>query len=158
MILRGRVKWFDNRKGYGFVTIDDPAAGSHQGMDAFLPRENIKRGQFMIKECGVRVRLTTRKDGRLLVTEILEVFDTEKPTCDIGILKEYSRSVNYGFFTIPRIKREAFIHKNTLTASGIGDSDIPEKGSRWLVYYNVIQGNLVVTSVERLEGRDEKRR
>ena len=31
----GRVKWFNNRAGYGFITVTD---GEHNGIDVFVPR------------------------------------------------------------------------------------------------------------------------
>lgn len=39
--MKGKVKWFDNRKGYGYITGDD-------GKDYFIHRNNIEKGRTYI--------------------------------------------------------------------------------------------------------------
>ena len=37
--ITGRVKWFNNRAGYGFITVNSP--GEHNGRDVFVHQTNI---------------------------------------------------------------------------------------------------------------------
>lgn len=56
--MKGQVKWFDDEKGYGFITRDDG------GKDIFVHRTGIAGSGR-----GTRKRLT---DGELVEFEIVE--------------------------------------------------------------------------------------
>ena len=69
----GQVKWFNKKKGYGFITITD---GGHQGEDIFchfsdITTENYKivyPGEFV--SCDVE---TKKDDGKLICKNITGV-------------------------------------------------------------------------------------
>jgi CspA family cold shock protein len=52
----GAVKWFDGRKGFGFITMSD-------GADIFVRRRDIKRGGRLRKGQLVSFRVKEGKNG-----------------------------------------------------------------------------------------------
>lgn len=50
-MLKGKVKWFNAQKGYGFITSDD-------GKDVFVHYSAIKNQGFKTLEEGQRVEFT----------------------------------------------------------------------------------------------------
>ena len=71
----GYVKWFNKKKGYGFITITD---GGHQGEDVFchfsdIATENYKivyPGEFV--SCDVE---TKKDDGKLICKNVTGVHE-----------------------------------------------------------------------------------
>ncbi len=57
--VQGRVKWFDEKKGYGFIECDD-------GTDIFVHFSAIRGGGFKTLREGQRVefRIATGEKGR----------------------------------------------------------------------------------------------
>lgn len=53
----GTVKWFNEKKGYGFITIDPPIGG-----DVFVHYTGIKGIGYRSLEKGDRVEFSTRPD------------------------------------------------------------------------------------------------
>ena len=53
-MLHGRIKWFDNKKGYGFISIDDME-------DIFVHYSNIEGEGFK-----------TLRDGEAVTCDVLE--------------------------------------------------------------------------------------
>jgi CspA family cold shock protein len=49
-VVNGTVKWFDEKKGYGFITVDG-------GKDAFVHHSNIEGTGFKTLAEGQRVSL-----------------------------------------------------------------------------------------------------
>ena len=50
--LIGRVKWFNNKAGYGFITVTD---GFHSGTDVFVHHTAIKSDGYRTLEEGQEV-------------------------------------------------------------------------------------------------------
>lgn len=57
MELRGTVKWFDVRKGFGFIMDED-------GMDYFVHYSEIQGEGFKRLRNGQRVTFETGEDGK----------------------------------------------------------------------------------------------
>jgi CspA family cold shock protein len=49
-VANGIVKWFDEKKGYGFITVED-------GKDAFVHHSNIEMAGFKTLSEGQKVTL-----------------------------------------------------------------------------------------------------
>ena len=68
MIATGRVSWFDNRKQFGFVKLDD------RWGDAFLHMDVLKVGGYYFVPRGTRMQVRVEADrGKYRVVEILSV-------------------------------------------------------------------------------------
>lgn len=68
MIATGRVSWFDNRKQFGFVKLDDRLG------DAFLHMDVLKVGGYYFVPRGTRMQVRVEPDrGKYRVVEILSV-------------------------------------------------------------------------------------
>lgn len=63
---QGTVKWFNNAKGYGFITPDDGQA------DVFVHHTKIKMDGFKTLEEGATVRFNTESTPKgLSATEVI---------------------------------------------------------------------------------------
>ena len=68
MIATGRVSWFDNRKQFGFVKLDDRLG------DAFLHMDVLKVSGYYFVPRGTSVQVRVEPDrGKYRVVEILSV-------------------------------------------------------------------------------------
>ena len=68
MIATGRVSWFDNRKQFGFVKLDD------RWGDAFLHMDVLKVGGYYFVPRGTSMQVRVEPDrGKYRVVEILSV-------------------------------------------------------------------------------------
>ena len=54
-VVGGVTKWFDKKKGYGFVTSDD-------GKDFFIHFSNISMEGYKVLEKGQKVRFEVKPD------------------------------------------------------------------------------------------------
>ena len=61
-MLEGTVKWFDERKGFGFITNDE-------GTDVFVHFSNIQAEGFRTLFEGQRVRFNTNEGPKGLTAE-----------------------------------------------------------------------------------------
>ncbi|MBN2515011.1 MAG: cold-shock protein [Deltaproteobacteria bacterium] len=61
-MLEGTVKWFDERKGFGFITDDE-------GTDVFVHFSNIQAEGFRTLFEGQRVRFNTNEGPKGLTAE-----------------------------------------------------------------------------------------
>lgn len=55
--MQGRVKWFDPKKGYGFITGED-------GTDYFVHWSEIQMPGYKTLEVDQRVQFDVQQDGR----------------------------------------------------------------------------------------------
>jgi CspA family cold shock protein len=58
--LKGRVKWFNDKKGYGFIVKED-------GKDVFVHINDINRGDILLENEEVEFELAPGKNGEKAV-------------------------------------------------------------------------------------------
>ena len=68
-VYHGRVKWFNNKAGYGFITIiDGPTAGDKVGMDVFSHHSAIcvseEQYKYLVQGEYVEFALSTVESGK----------------------------------------------------------------------------------------------
>ena len=136
------VKWFNNDKGFGFVTLDD-------GSDCFLHASALTRAGLSVNEGDtVRVRIGQGPRGRQ-VSEVLEVqpgpgpqrrpppspglpgrprmgggrpssAGAAGPTSEThGTVKWWNATKGFGFITPTDGSKDIFVHISTLSRCGI---------------------------------------
>jgi len=62
MAIKGTVKWFDVKKGFGFIQQDD-------GNDVFVPHSNISGSGFKVLEDGESVEFEVVEGDKGLQAE-----------------------------------------------------------------------------------------
>ena len=65
--IKGAVKWFDETKGFGFITPDD---GSK---DCFVHRSAIKNGRSLSEGSRVEFRMVTDDKGREAAADVVGI-------------------------------------------------------------------------------------
>jgi len=68
-VFHGRVKWFNNKAGYGFITIiDGPSSGDKAGMDIFSHHSAIsvreEQYKYLVQGEYVEFILSTVESGK----------------------------------------------------------------------------------------------
>ena len=57
----GRVKWFDSKKGYGFITLDEDS-----GKDVFLHVSSLEKSKFRILKENQKIQFEIKEEkGKL---------------------------------------------------------------------------------------------
>ncbi len=119
-VARGRVKWFNAEKGFGFVALED-------GSDVFLHGSVLAQGGFSINPGdAVRVGVGQGVRGRQ-VTEVLEVKATanqaERPAPAAGsvrgVVKWWNEQKGFGFVTPEVGTKDIFVHASVAARSGL---------------------------------------
>jgi len=64
VLTTGKVKWFDDTKGFGFITPDDGAK------DCFVHRSAIKGGRSLTEGKRVEFRVVTDEKGREAAADV----------------------------------------------------------------------------------------
>lgn len=148
--MRGRVKWFDPAKGFGFIVADE-------GGPDILLHANVLRnfGQSSVAEDAVvEVEVQDTPRGR----QAVQVFNIEPPECAIngGLedimqldaetlaaiplvparIKWFDKVKGFGFANIFGYPEDVFIHIEVLRRSGFSDLQPGEA-----VSLKVIDGN-----------------
>jgi cold shock protein len=133
MVVRGKVKWFDTTKGYGFVVTDDEEGD-------ILLHGNVLRAYGFTSvaegaEIVLRIQVTDR--GRQAV-EVLEIVpDRSRADVSVGILppmpaagagpleparvKWFDRVKGFGFVNVFAKPDDVFLHMETLRQYGYGE-------------------------------------
>ena len=71
-VMNGTVKWFDVRKGYGFISDED-------GVDSYVHFSNINMEGFRKLRAGQRVTFVPDEDeqGRAMAREVTVISEEE---------------------------------------------------------------------------------
>ncbi len=133
-IIRGRVKWFDPTKGFGFVVADE-------GGPDILLHANVLRnyGQSSVADAaGITVRAQETQRG-LQAVEVLEI---EPPAAEPGQegdqghlgepvdltlprvparVKWFDKAKGFGFANVFGRPEDVFLHVEVLRRSGLAD-------------------------------------
>ncbi len=133
MMVRGRVKWFDTTKGYGFVVADD-------GEGDILLHGNVLRvfGFSSVAE-GAEIVLNVQQTERgRQATEVVEVVPSAGPPDMVAALfdpangqaagpleparvKWFDRIKGFGFVNVYGKADDVFLHMETLRQFGYGE-------------------------------------
>ncbi len=119
-VARGRIKWFNAEKGFGFVALED-------GTDVFLHGSVLARAGLSVDQGDtVRVGVGQGMKGRQ-VTEILEVEAAASPPeprtptggSVRGVVKWWNEQKGFGFVTPEAGTKDIFVHASTAARSGL---------------------------------------
>lgn len=132
--VRGTIKWFDQVKGYGFITNDEG------GGDVLLHSTCLKQtGQSFVPEGATVICEAIEGEKGLQATKILNLDVTTTPTTAPASLssstldpviqaagdfvsaevKWFSRAKGYGFLTRGQGTDDIFIHMEVVRAAGM---------------------------------------
>lgn len=134
MVVRGRVKWFDSTKGYGFVVTDDDEGDIllHGNVLRVFGFTSVAEGAEMV------LRVQTTERGRQAV-EVVDIVPTA-PVASLGPavpvdsadgpaagpleparVKWFDRVKGFGFVNIYGRAEDVFLHMETLRQYGYGE-------------------------------------
>ena len=138
--VRGRVKWFDPAKGFGFVVSEDCEVD-------ILLHANVLRnfGQSSVAD-GAGVALRTQRTQRgVQAVEVLAIEPPDTPTAKLteeslalipeevlalplqpARVKWYDKSKGFGFANVFGCGKDIFIHIEVLRSSGFADLESGE--------------------------------
>lgn len=138
--LRGRVKWFDPSKGFGFVVSEDC------DVDILLHANVLRNfGQSSVAD-GAAIALRTQRTQRgVQAVEVLSIEPPEGATLSLqedsqGLIgaevlalpveparvKWYDKGKGFGFANVFGRSEDVFIHVEVLRVSGLADLDSGE--------------------------------
>jgi len=128
--FQGKVKWFSERRGYGFIEVD--------GDEVFIHRSALLAfGLYRLQnEDLVTVSLTTTERGQIVNC----LFGIERPPIppqliaetpdedeEIATVKFFNDSKGYGFIMIDGHDEDIFIHSRVLEDNGLAMLDTGQK-------------------------------
>ena len=130
--VRGVVKWFDQTKGYGFITPDDGSA------DVMLHSSCLRSSGHDTPEEGASIICeAVRRDKGLQAVKVLRIDGSinspVSPTPSEGLdqelagpmrvmtVKWFSRAKGYGFLSEDGVDEDIFIHMETVRAGGFAE-------------------------------------
>ena len=134
-VVRGRVKWFDPGKGFGFVVADD-------GGPDILLHANVLRsfGQSTVADGSAIVLEVTRTERGMQAATVLEIRPPDLPPgaglsdlaemdptvlsglpLDPARVKWFDKAKGFGFANVWRSEEDVFLHIEVLRKSGFAD-------------------------------------
>ncbi|MCQ8184520.1 cold-shock protein [Parvularcula maris] len=134
--VRGTVKWFDQTKGYGFITPDDG------GSDIMIHSSCLRSSGVENPEEGDAITCEAiRRDKGLQATKILNLTCSEKrpvpsqiPPRDLPdgplttvTVKWFSRAKGYGFLQEEGSSEDIFVHMETVRAGGFSELETGQR-------------------------------
>ena len=135
-VKEGELVWYDERKGYGFVKIDDT--------EVFLHRSTLDRFGLvrLLKGDRVTVSLTVNEHGEV-IQDLLRVDRPVNPAPPAAsepadgemraVVKFFNDIRGYGFVTAEDIAEDVFVHSRVLNDFG---------------FHSLIQGQKLLIKVD----------
>lgn len=135
-VKEGELVWYDERKGYGFVKIDDT--------EVFLHRSTLDRFGLvrLLKGDRVTVSLTVNEHGEV-IQDLLRVDRPVNPAPPAAsepadgemraVVKFFNDIRGYGFVTAEDIAEDVFVHSRVLNDCG---------------FHSLIQGQKLLIKVD----------
>lgn len=127
---RGRVKWYNDRRGYGFIEVD--------GHEVFIHRSTLTQFGILRIQNEDIVIVTEAKTERGYIVEHL--FGIERPPLpdwlyadapaegeEIAEIKFFNDDKGYGFVMVDGREQDIFIHSRTLENNRITGLDSGQK-------------------------------
>jgi cold shock protein len=161
--IRGRIKWFDMAKGFGFVVPDNGLA------DVLLHVTVLRRDGFQSAPEGAQVVCQAQNRSRglqvfrvLTMDESTAVHPAQLPMArthadvesvggyEIVVVKWFNRVKGFGFLTRGDGTQDIFIHMETLRRYGIADL---KPGDSLLARFGAGPKGMMATEVRPLETR-----
>jgi len=152
---QGKVKWFSEKRGYGFIQIDDEEVFIHRS--TLLAFGIVK----LQNEDIVNVALIDSERGRIVET----LFGVERPPIPpelmadtpaegevIADVKFFNNHKGYGFIVADEVDEDIFIHFRVLEKNGFSTL---EQGQRLLVGLEDGERGKQVTTIRIYTGDDD---
>ncbi len=121
-IQTGEVIWYNDRKGYGFVTVD--------GEEIFLHRSALERFGLATVYAGDYIQVTITENHRGIVIQDIVAVERAKsttipkdtdplPSETAGTVKFFNPAKGYGFVETESDQADVFVHLRTLRTCGV---------------------------------------
>lgn len=119
---QGKVKWYNDRKGYGFIDLD--------GTEVFVHRSALVSFGLVRIQTDDSVTMTVRESDRGLVVD--QIVGIERPPVSANVMatepeqgedfaevKFFNEEKGYGFLMVDNYEDDVFIHASVLERFGI---------------------------------------
>ncbi|MEO1656588.1 MAG: cold-shock protein [Pseudomonadota bacterium] len=135
--ITGTVKWFDQSKGYGFITPDDGSS------DVMLHSSCLRSSGLPAPDEGADIKCEAiRREKGLQAVRIIHLRSSERPhpiaerrhelaeregPMRTMTVKWFSRAKGYGFLQEDDSSEDVFIHMETVRAGGFSELTAGER-------------------------------
>ena len=122
IVQTGEVVWYNDRKGYGFVTVEQN--------EIFLHHSALERFGLATVYAGDQIQVTITENNRGIVIQDIVAVERAKsetipkdtaplPEEVVGTVKFFNPAKGYGFVDIGNGDTDVFVHLRTLCSCGV---------------------------------------